>query len=53
MDISHGSDINECQLGDVQCVNSDCVNTNGSYMCACLTGFQRNNVSDIQSSCSM
>ena len=34
------SDVNECVTGDANCtLNSHCLNTNGSYLCACDDGF--------------
>ena len=32
-------DINECQLGTDLCVNAECNNIAGSYICTCLPGF--------------
>ncbi|XP_028415344.1 protocadherin-23-like isoform X2 [Dendronephthya gigantea] len=32
-------DINECSDGSAQCINSNCVNTDGSYRCVCLPGY--------------
>lgn len=31
-------DTNEC-IGNDQCTNGRCVNTNGSFMCVCNPGF--------------
>ena len=37
------TDIDECELDVDDCdVNSDCVNTEGSYECVCLTGYSSN-----------
>ncbi|XP_076459739.1 uncharacterized protein LOC143292928 [Babylonia areolata] len=37
------TDINECSNPAVSCPDhSDCVNTQGSYLCQCLTGFFKN-----------
>jgi len=42
-------DINECEL-DVQChPNATCVDTVGSYMCACSDGYQGNGVTHCSS----
>ena len=36
-------DVNECEIG-TPCVNSDCINVNGSYTCSpCYHGFSRSN----------
>lgn len=36
-------DIDECTLGIADCgINSDCLNTVGSYVCSCNRGFHRN-----------
>ena len=36
-------DINECAEGTHNCdVNSDCINTGGSYQCVCRTGYDGN-----------
>ncbi|XP_011707681.1 PREDICTED: fibrillin-1-like isoform X2 [Wasmannia auropunctata] len=38
-------DVNECrELEDACSSNEDCVNTIGSYMCTCKTGFRRDNL---------
>ncbi len=35
------ADIDECTAGTDECGdNSDCINTLGSYMCRCNTGFK-------------
>lgn len=37
-------DINECRDGRIQCgANSQCVNTEGSFECVCITGYIRSN----------
>ncbi|XP_072266268.1 uncharacterized protein [Pyxicephalus adspersus] len=41
-------DINECAMNITMCPNqSQCINTNGSYECACLKGFYGANCDDI------
>ena len=36
-----GLDIDECGVGNNQChEDAHCTNTEGSYVCACLPGFQ-------------
>ena len=38
-------DINECEVGTDSCdENAECTNTDGSYTCACNTGFIENGV---------
>ena len=38
-------DINECEVGTDSCdENAECTNTDGSYTCACNTGFIGNGV---------
>ena len=32
-------DIDECESNDDACKNSDCVNTDGSFLCRCHEGF--------------
>ena len=39
------SDINECDLNTHNCSNNaDCLNTNGSFVCNCSSGFSGNGV---------
>ena len=45
------ADIDECSLGSHGCINSQCVNGNGSYSCVCLTGFVHSDASNSQSPC--
>lgn len=41
------NDINECQEGISQCgMNSQCINTEGSYTCTCFAGFVKSNSSN-------
>ena len=38
--IFHFADINECSEGTDDChVNAMCLNTNGSFTCACIVGY--------------
>ena len=42
---THFSDNNECTLGTHNChTNSTCINADGSFTCACSTGYIRNGV---------
>ena len=36
---AHYIDIDECGQGTAEC-SHDCINTNGSYICACSNGYQ-------------
>ena len=41
------SDVDECKDGTDNCpVNTDCVNTKGSYSCRCNEGYRRNEAGD-------
>ena len=45
-------DINECQLGTDICVNAECNNTAGSYVCSpCFPGFTPGNVTCCREFC--
>ena len=39
-------DVDECQEGTDKCVNSDCDNSEGSYLCNCYQGSDSNNISE-------
>lgn len=45
------ADIDECLVGIDGCINSQCVNSPGSYACVCLDGFAHSNMSNPQSPC--
>lgn len=33
-------DVNECKIGEFVCdVNAECLNTLGSYICVCISGY--------------
>ena len=41
--LSLHADIDECDLGVVECGDEkECMNTDGSYLCVCETGFSQN-----------
>ena len=46
-------DINECDK-ESNCLNAECMNINGSYICnPCHPGFLKNHTLSLQSSCGM
>ena len=41
--LSLHADIDECDFGVVECGDEkECMNTDGSYLCVCETGFNQN-----------
>lgn len=43
----YGSDINECNIQNVCPADSNCINFEGSYVCACNSGFTKINATCI------
>lgn len=46
------SDIDDCLDNNGGCINADCMDLDGGFLCLCLGGFVHANLSDLQSPCS-
>ena len=48
-DLLSCADINECSNATSNICNQTCINTPGSYYCACYSGYRLNGLSDCKS----
>lgn len=44
-------DIDECLVSSGECINAECTNNPGSFVCECLNGYFQTNKSNLQSPC--